>query len=138
MLLQEEKEVFPVHKIQLAGLHRLHRHLIGLACHNRIQAENFSRFRDPQDQGFSVAGSGADLGLALTQQEDPTRSLSFYEDDDAASRKNPACLILLKASRDVWDSAQKKSSERKWQFRHSSGIWCDEFMEQFRPNTRIV
>jgi len=96
MLLEEQKEIFPANKVQLAGLHRLNCHLIGLARHHRIQPENYSGVRDPQDQSFSVAGSGADFRLTLAKQEYAARSLSFNEYDDAA-RKNRRMLDLVKS-----------------------------------------
>ena len=96
VLFEEPKKVFPVHKVQLAGLYRLHRRLVRLACENCVQAEDFPRLRDPQDEGFPLPRSGGKLGLTLAKHEDSARALAFNK-NDCAFRKNRSMFYSMES-----------------------------------------
>src|SRR5579864_1761824 len=96
VLLEEPKEVLPVHKVQQAWLHRLHRQLIRLACNNCVQAEDFTRLRDPHDKSFPSRRSDGELGLSLAKHEDSTWGLPFNKNDRAV-RENRATFYLVES-----------------------------------------
>jgi hypothetical protein len=107
MLLEELKEIFPARKVQLAWLHRLRRQLIRPACNNRVQAENFSGSCNPQDEGFSISGSGRKLGLPLAKHEDATRGLSFNKNDSAFGKNGGMFYLVESCQRFLGEGAEE-------------------------------
>src|SRR5580704_8512527 len=101
IFLEEPKEVFAVHKRQLAWLHRLYRQLIWLASNNGVQAENVSRLRDSQDEGFPILRRSGELGLPLAEYEDSMGGLTF-DKNDRASRENRGMFYFVEGFQRLW------------------------------------
>ena len=61
VVFEKAQHVVAPDVIQLAGLHGLDRQLVPSAGNHRVQAQNFTRLRDSDNQGLALARGGREL-----------------------------------------------------------------------------
>src|ERR1700738_5329660 len=94
VIFRKAQHVVAPDVIQLAGLHGLDRQLVTAAGNHRVQAQNFTRLRDSDNQGLALARGGRELGASLAENKNSARTLSF-DKNHRMFRENRGMFYLV-------------------------------------------
>src|SRR5271167_4323732 len=79
VVFQEAKKFVSGDEIGLRGFNHIGCELITSSCDRGGQAENFSGFGNPQDQGLAIRGRGGKLDSSAAENKDTASRLTFDE-----------------------------------------------------------
>src|SRR5579872_1635120 len=106
VLLQKTKEIFSLHKVQLARLHGRTRQFVRAADNGGAQAQYFSGLHHPQNKRPTLIG-GRELCLPLAQDKDAPGRLAFKENHRACGVRTRVLYALKCFQRGSRESAEK-------------------------------